>query len=129
MGQTTMAAMALNTSEYLPLVGAATAFNATETFYQEIAASIATFKNLQVACNVAPGGGASGNTRTFIVRDNASDTACKCSMQGSTTTCSDTSDACTTVVGHKYDLRVFVSPGATPTATPAASSCGYGIGP
>lgn len=130
LGSNNITGIALNAAHYMAYFGGgASNDTVTEGNISSPVSGVFTVKNLRCYCAVAPGGGTPGNTKSFIYRDGTTDQALKCNMQGAVATCLDTTNSFVTAAGDLLDIRVFASPGATPTATSAPGFCGCSVGP
>lgn len=92
-----------------------------DSFNQNLLASTAgTFDNLYVDITAAPG---IGRTRTFTVQKNSSPTSVTCSITGTGTTCSDTSNSFTVAAGDDISLAESI----TGLGSPADANGRFGI--
>lgn len=73
-----------------------------------------TVKSMRCFLGTAPGG---ADTAAFTVRKNGSDGAVTCTITGSATTCSDTSNSFTVAAGDRLSIKVVSSAGTAADAT------------
>lgn len=104
--------MATSGTTYVPVGGGATG-SSTESTVQTMIPGVTQISEFTAVVGTAPG---SGNSWAFTWRDNATSETLTCTISGTATSCSDTTDSFTTAANDLVDIQV------TPSGTPASTT-------
>ncbi|MGH9328787.1 MAG: hypothetical protein ACRD2B_19130 [Terriglobia bacterium] len=103
--------IATSGTTYVPVGGGASG-SSIETAVQTMVPGVTQISDFTAVGGTAPG---SGNSWAFTWRDNATSQAVACTISGTATSCSDTTDSFTAAANDLIDIQV--TPGVTPAST------------